>query len=327
VIDGVVRVVAEETASERNGMRCSSFGIGGRRGRFGLPDPALIGDGRPGACMPYIATMRGAKQIYPGRYVPDTLVGLIERARVTFSHCVPTLLEMVLAAAKRRSVNLSGWKVIIGVAVLPQAVASQAFEAGVDVFAGYGMSETCPLLTISQMLAEMATWNRDRQIEVRCRAGRPLNLAQIRTVDDAMNDTSPGEIVARAPWLTQDYLHDQAESDKLWAGGWLLTGDIGMIGPDGYLKITDRLKDVIKTGGEWVSSVDVEDMLRQMPQIAEAAVIDVPDPKWSKRPLPIVVPREDDAVEAEHVRIHLMGFVARGLLSKMRRPRASRRDR
>jgi len=271
--------------------------------------------------MPYVATMRGAKQVYPGRYVPDTLLGLIEREKVTFSHCVPTLLETVLAAAKRRSVDLSGWKVIIGGAALPQAVAAQALDAGVDVFAGYGMSETCPILTVSRLLPEMATWSRDRQVEVRCRAGRPASLVQIRTVDDAMNDVprdgvSAGEIVVRAPWLTQGYLHDPANSEKLWAGGWLHTGDIGMIGPDGYLKITDRLKDVIKTGGEWVSSVDLEDMLWQMPQIAETAVIGVPDPKWSERPLAIVVLRDDKTVEPEQVRTHLMGFVSRGLLSK-----------
>src|SRR5208337_1783810 len=152
---------------------------------------------------------------------------------------------------------------------------------------------------------------------VRCRAGRPIDLVQIRVVDAAMNDLprdsrSAGEIVVRAPWLTQGYLHDQAASNKLWEGGWLHTGDIGMLTPDGYLRITDRLKDVIKTGGEWVSSLDLEDMLRQTPQIAEAAVIGVPDPKWSERPLAIVVLRGDDTVEPDQVRAHLMGFVLRG---------------
>ena len=266
--------------------------------------------------VPYLATMRGAKQVYPGRYVPDTLVSLIANEKVTFSHCVPTILEMMLAAAKRLDVGLSGWKVIIGGAALPQAVAAQALAVGVDVFAGYGMSETCPVLTISRLTPEMAGWDHDRQIEIRCRAGRPISLVQIRTVDEAMNDASPGEIVVRAPWLTQGYLHDQVASEKLWAGGWLHTGDIGVLTPDGYLKITDRLKDVIKTGGEWVSSVDLEDMLRQMPQIADAAVIGVPDPKWSERPLAVVVPRENDVIDPEQVRSHLMGFVSRGLLSK-----------
>ena len=122
----------------------------------------------------------------------------------------------------------------------------------------------------------------------------------------------------RAPWLTQGYLHDQAElRDRLWAGGWLHTGDIGMHRPrTAICRITDRLKDVIKTGGEWVSSLDLEDMLQQMPQVAEAAVIGVPDAKWSERPLAIVVPRGDDTVELDQVHAHLMGFVSRGELSK-----------
>ena len=271
--------------------------------------------------VPYVATMRGVKQIYPGRYLPDTLARLIEREKVTFSHCVPTLFEMVMAGARRCAVDLKGWKVIIGGAPLPHSLAAQGLEAGIDVFGGYGLSETCPILTISRLRPEMLTWDRDRQLDVRCRAGRPIDLVQIRVVDEAMNDVprdsrSAGEIVVRAPWLTQGYLHDQAASNELWEGGWLHTGDIGMLTPDGYLRITDRLKDVIKTGGEWVSSLDLEDMLRQMPQVAEAAVIGVPDPKWSERPLAIVVPRAGDTVELDQVRAHLMGFVSRGELSK-----------
>ena len=271
--------------------------------------------------VPYIATMRGMKQIYPGRYLPDTLARLIEREKVTFSHCVSTLFEMVMAGAKRCAVDLKGWKVIIGGGPLPHSLAAQGLEAGIDVFGGYGLSETCPILTISRLRPEMLTWDRDRQLDVRCLAGRPIDLVQIRVVDDAMNDVprdsrSAGEIVVRAPWLTQGYLHDQAASNKLWEGGWLHTGDIGMLTPDGYLRITDRLKDVIKTGGEWVSSLDLEDMLAQMPQVAEAAVIGVPDPKWSERPLAIVVPRGDDTVDPDQMRAHLMGFVSRGELSK-----------
>jgi fatty-acyl-CoA synthase len=228
---------------------------------------------------------------------------------------------MVMAGARRCAVDLKGWKVIIGGAALPHSLAAQGLEAGIDVFGGYGLSETCPVLTISRLRPEMLTWDPDRQLDVRCLAGRPIDLVQIRVVDVAMNDVpcdsrSAGEIVVRAPWLTQGYLHDQDASNRLWEGGWLHTGDIGMLTPDGYLRITDRLKDVIKTGGEWVSSIDLEDMLRQMPQVAEAAVIGVPDAKWSERPLAIVALRGDDTVEPHQVRAHLMGFVSRGELSK-----------
>ena len=136
--------------------------------------------------LPYVATMLGVKQVYPGRYIPDQLLELLARERVTFSHCVPTILQMVLAAAKAQSASLSGWKVVIGGAALPQALAKQALRQGVDVFTGYGMSETCPLLTLSRLKPEMLEWDLDRQAEIRCLTGRPVDLVQLRIVDGAM---------------------------------------------------------------------------------------------------------------------------------------------
>ena len=184
---------------------------------------------------------------------------------MTFSHCVPTILQMILDAARNRSVDLAGWKVVIGGAALPVALAQRAMEQGVDVFSGYGMSETCPVLTLAHLKPEMESWDITRQLQIRTKTGRPVPMVQVRDRGRAMNDLphdgqSPGEVVVRAPWLTQGYLKDAANSEKLWAGGWLHTGDIGVIDKDGYLKITDRLKDVIKTGGEWVSSLDLEDL-------------------------------------------------------------------
>jgi fatty-acyl-CoA synthase len=124
-----------------------------------------------------------------------------------------------------------------------------------------------------------------------------------------MNDVphdgeSHGEIVARAPWLAQGYLKDPQSSERLWAGGWLHTGDIAVIGADGYVKITDRLKDVIKSGGEWVSSLDVEDLLLRHAAVAEAAVIGIPDPKWSERPMAIVILRDSMAATESEIRDH-----------------------
>ena len=143
-------------------------------------------------------------------------------------------------------------------------------EHGIDVFTGYGMSETCPILTLAQLQPHMLDWPADRQAEIRCKTGRPVPFVQIRIVDTDMNDVpddgvSPGEIVVRAPWLTAGYLKDPGNSETLWAGGWLHTGDIAVRIPDGYLRITDRLKDVIKTGGEWVSSLDIEDLIMRHP--------------------------------------------------------------
>jgi fatty-acyl-CoA synthase len=121
--------------------------------------------------------------------------------------------------------------------------------------------------------------------------------------------------VVRAPWLTHGYLKDAHNSVALWAGGWLHTGDIAAIEPDGYVRITDRIKDVIKTGGEWVSSLDVEDLILRHEAVAEAAVLGVPDAKWGERPMAVLVLQPDAEVSAEQIREHLRGFVARGLLS------------
>jgi fatty-acyl-CoA synthase len=270
--------------------------------------------------MPYAATTLGAKQIYPGRYSPDMLLDLIDREKVSFSHCVPTILQMILASAKARGISLSGWKVVIGGAALPQALARQALELGIDVFAGYGMSETCPFLTLSRLEPHMESWDIERQIEVRCKTGRPVSLVQIRIVDEAMNDVphdgeSAGEIVVRAPWLTQGYLKDPQSSEKLWAGGWLHTGDIAVTGPDGYVKITDRLKDVIKTGGEWVSSLDLEDLILKHPNVAEVAVIGIPDPKWSERPMAVAVAKPGLRVTESEIKGMLREFASKGIIS------------
>ena len=270
--------------------------------------------------MPYVATLLGAKQVYPGRYAPDALLELVEQEKVTFSHCVPTILQMILVAAKKRAIRLAGWKIVIGGAALPRALARQALEVGIDILAGYGMSETCPILTLSHLKPHMEAWDTDRQVDVRCLTGRTIPLVQVRIVDEAMNDVphdgaSQGEIVARAPWLTQGYLKDPVNSEKLWAGGWLHTGDIAVIDKEGYIKITDRLKDVIKTGGEWVSSLDLEDLILKHGSVAEAAVIGVPDPKWSERPLAVVVAKPGQEVSGAEIKDHLREYTGRGIIS------------
>lgn len=271
---------------------------------------------------PYHATTLGVKQVYPGRYVPETLLELIEREGVTFSHCVPTILQMLLANPKSREVDLSRWKVAIGGSAMPQALARQAVDLGIDVFTAYGMSETCPLLTFSHLKPHMLEWDIEKQVEVRCMTGRPLPLVQLRIVDDAMNDVphdgkSQGELVVRAPWLTQGYLRDPQSSENLWHGGWLHTGDIGVIDEDGYLKITDRIKDVIKSGGEWISSLEIEDLLLKHAKVSEATVIGIPDQKWGERPLALVVLQSGQSAGGteNELKQHLKCFADKGIIS------------
>jgi fatty-acyl-CoA synthase len=273
--------------------------------------------------LPYVATLLGVKQVYPGRYVPDVLLGLIARERVTFSHCVPTILQMMLGSPASREVDLAGWKVVIGGSALPVPLARAAVERGIDLIGGYGMSETCPILTLSHLLPEMRGWDVDASLPYRCKAGRAIPFVQLRIVDTDMNDVAhdgatQGEVVVRTPWLTQGYLGEPERSEDLWRGGWLHTGDVGVIDGDGYLKIVDRIKDVVKTGGEWVSSLDIEDLILRVPGVAEAAVIGVPDDKWGERPVALVVAKagHDAQLCEQAIRDHVVAFAEQGTISK-----------
>jgi len=273
--------------------------------------------------LPYVATAMGIKQVYPGRYLPDLLLALIQREKVTFSHCVPTILHMMLSNPAAGEVDLSGWKVIIGGSALPKGLAKLAMDRGIDVFTGYGMSETCPILSLAQLKPSMTALDADQQIDYRTRAGLPVQLVDLRVVDEQMHDVphdgqTSGEVVARAPWLTQGYLNDPANSEQLWRGGYLHTSDIGTINPEGYLQITDRIKDVVKSGGEWISSLAIEDLISLYPGVSEVAVIGKPDEKWGERPLALIVLKGERAgqVTERDIQAHVKAVVERGVISK-----------
>ena len=269
--------------------------------------------------IPYMATLMGVQQVYPGRYEPATLLKLLVSKKVTFSHCVPTIIQMLLQAEAAKSVDLSGWKVIIGGSALPKALAMGALERGIDIYTGYGMSETCPLLTLAQLTPELENADLETQADYRTRTGRPVAMVQLRIVDGEMNDVphdgkSQGEVVVRAPWLTQGYLNDPEKSEELWAGGWLHTGDVAVMSDDGWLKIVDRIKDVIKTGGEWVSSIDLEGLVLQHPGVGECAVVGVPDAKWGERPVALVV-KSGDADE-DGIKALVADYADKGVISR-----------
>ena len=273
--------------------------------------------------VPYIATMLGVKQVYPGRYVPDVLLSLIDKEKVTFSHCVPTILHMLLKATGSEKVDLSRWKVLIGGASMPRALAQAAAARGIDASAGYGMSETCPILSIAFLDEGDLAAPPAEQTDLRCRTGRTLPLVQVRVadeqgVDQPRDGRATGEIQVRAPWLTQGYLKDAKASDKLWAGGWLHTGDVAWRDARGYLKITDRTKDVVKVGGEWISSLELEDALLTHAGVGEVAVIAMPDAKWGERPLALVVPKPEAAgkLTEKELHHHIHDLVHRGALNK-----------
>jgi len=272
---------------------------------------------------PYMATMIGAKQVYPGRYEPEMLLKLIEKEGVTYSHCVPTILHMLLEHPMASQVDLSRWKVVIGGAAFPRGLARRAIQMGADAWAGYGMSETCPVLTTALLKPHMRKWDMESQLDFRIKTGIPLPLVEIKIADEEGNPQprdgrSAGEIVVRAPWLTQGYLKDPQRSEELWRGGWLHTGDIAVQDEEGYVKITDRLKDVIKTGGEWISSLELESLISQHEAVSEAAVIGQAHEKWGERPVALVVLRPGVPAQGfeENLKNFLGRFVERGTISK-----------
>ncbi len=196
-----------------------------------------------------------------------------------------------------------------------------ARNRGIDIFSGYGMSETCPVLTIAQVAPDLM--GTDEEVELRCKTGRPLPLVQLRVVDEQMNDvpadgSSVGEIVVRSPWLTQGYWKDSRNSETLWKNGYLHTGDVANLDSNNYVAITDRMKDVIKIGGEWLSSLELEDVINLHPAVSEVAVIGAADDKWGEKPLALIV--VNDGVEQPQPKemvAHVKSFIDKGLMSKL----------
>ncbi|EEA00701.1 AMP-dependent synthetase and ligase [Burkholderia sp. H160] len=279
--------------------------------------------------MPYIATVLGVKQVYPGRYMPDRLVKLVRDEGVTFSHCVSTILHMMLGCEHARSADFSKWKIVIGGGALTHGLARAALERGIDIFAGYGMSETCPLLSLAQLPPGAEALDAQEQLRLRCTTGRPVPLVDLRIVNENMEEAAHdgsacGEIVVRAPWLTQGYLNNPEASVQLWSGGYLHTQDIATLDPSGSIQITDRLKDVIKSGGEWISSLEIESLISLYPGVSEVAVIGISDEKWGERPVALVVLGEGVVLSEDDIKRHVLTFSESGRISKYAVPQIVR---
>jgi fatty-acyl-CoA synthase len=273
--------------------------------------------------MPYLFTMLGAKQVYPGKYEPGKILSLIEKEGATFSHCVPTIMHMLLNDPAADTTNFSGWKVLIGGSSLSRGLCVAATKHGINLFSAYGMSETCPLMTIATPKPHMLEWKEEDLITIRCRTGLPVPFVDLEIVDGngtplPHDGKHKGEIIVRSPWLAQEYFKEPGKSEELWRDGWLHTGDVGVIDKDEYLQITDRIKDVIKTGGEWISSLELEDMISQHEAISEVAVIGVPHEKWGERPLALAVlkPEFVNSVSGDEIKQFIAGFVKKGSIPK-----------
>ena len=276
---------------------------------------------------PYMATLLGVKQVYPGRYEPKRLLDLIKQEKVTFSHCVPTILQMLLNENKKLNYDLSKLKLIIGGSAMSKSLAEEAQSQGINVVSAYGMSETCPFLTIAQMPSEARISSQKELINMRTKTGKPGPLVDLRIIDENFKDVirdnnSTGEIVVRAPWLTNGYIKDEKASKELWKGGYLHTGDVGYIDDTGSLIITDRIKDIIKSGGEWISSLQIEDIVSKCKGVKEVAAIGIKDVKWGERPIIIVAKIVTENAEdiTKRIKERISNEIKKGLLSKWAMP-------
>ncbi|MDX5327208.1 MAG: fatty acid--CoA ligase [Marinobacter sp.] len=271
--------------------------------------------------VPYAATMMGIKQVYPGRYEPELLVDLLKTHKVSFSHCVPTIMQMMMATESIKTADLSNWHVLIGGSALTKGLCDAGAKLGIKMFTGYGMSETCPLLSATHMKPEDLELPLEQQTAIRVKTGIAVPMVDLEIVDPdgkpvPHDGEAKGEVVARAPWLTQNYFKQADKGEELWEGGWLHTGDVASMEPDNTLTIKDRIKDVIKTGGEWLSSLDLENLISQHPAVAGAAVVGVPDEKWGERPHALVTLKPGEQAGVEDIQSHLKQFVESGEINK-----------
>ncbi|MCF5743351.1 MULTISPECIES: fatty acid--CoA ligase [Pseudomonas syringae group] len=271
--------------------------------------------------IPYAATMLGLKQVYPGRYEPELLVELWRREKVTFSHCVPTILQMLLNAKSAQDVDFGGWKIVIGGSSLNRSLYQAAKAKGIQLTAAYGMSETGPLISVAHINEELKAGSEDEQITYRIKAGVPGMLVDAAIIDQQGNflpadGETQGELVLRAPWLTESYFREPEKGAELWAGGWLRTGDVATLDGMGFIDIRDRIKDVIKTGGEWISSLELEDLCSRHPAVREVAVVGIADPQWGERPFALLVIRDGHQLDAKGLKEHLKPFVEQGHINK-----------
>ncbi len=262
----------------------------------------------------YAALLSGADLIMPDRHLqPATLVRLIEDERVTVAGGVPTIWAGVLAHIRAEGGDLSSLRLVVcGGSAVPHALqASYESELGVRILQAWGMTETSPLASVANPppgVSEEEAWSyRDSQ-------GRLFCAVESRLAGDSgdilPNDgAAVGEVEVRGPWITGSYYKD--DDAAKFHDGWLKTGDVGTLDERGFIRLTDRAKDVIKSGGEWISSMELENILMAHPDVAEAAVIGIPDEKWAERPLAAVVLRSGAEVSAEKLRAFMTEQVPR----------------
>ena len=270
--------------------------------------------------LPFTSTMVGAKQVFPGPHLDAaSLLQLIQDEKVTFTAGVPTVWLGILDALNKapKAWDTSSLKaMVVGGAAAPQAMI-EAFEKrhGLRVIHAWGMTEMTPLGTASRMKPQLQAAPDAERFRLRATQGLPVPLVETRVIGEQgsapWDGKTMGELQVRGPWIARSYYQNPAEADKFTMDGWFRTGDIVTVDPEGYVRITDRSKDLIKSGGEWISSVDLENALMGHPSVKEAAVIALPHAKWGERPMACVVLREGATASPQELRDYLAPMFAR----------------
>jgi fatty-acyl-CoA synthase len=265
----------------------------------------------------HAAVAAGAKLVLPGpQMTPAALAGMIEDEMVTVAAGVPTIWMGVLPELKGRDTS-SLRAIPCGGSAVPKSL-SEAYkdQVGLPILQAWGMTETSPVASMAHIRSSVADRSEEELADLRASQGPALIGVELRIVDQATGDELPwdgesrGELQAAGSWVAASYYNDARSSESFTADGWLRTGDVAVVTPEGYVRIVDRTKDVVKSGGEWISSVELENEIMAHPSVAEAAVIGVPHPKWSERPLACVVVREGESLTKVEVMEFLDGRVA-----------------
>ncbi|MEX3968758.1 3-(methylthio)propionyl-CoA ligase [Paraburkholderia sp. EG286B] len=272
--------------------------------------------------LPYVACMVGAKLVFPGPGLDgNSLYALLETEQVTFTAGVPTVWQGLLDYLERKGRTFSSLKrTVIGGAACPPAMLHTLQEKyGVEVLHAWGMTELSPLGTIGTMKYKHLTMSREERCAVQSKQGRAVFGVDMKIVDATGHElpwdgVTSGELLVRGPWVVRNYFRNEGGNPlriDADAHGWFPTGDVATIDADGFMQITDRSKDVIKSGGEWISSIEIENIAAAHPSIASAACIAARHPKWDERPLLVVVKRADARVTAEELLAFFAGKIAK----------------
>jgi fatty-acyl-CoA synthase len=266
--------------------------------------------------LPYTCTMTGARLILPGAHVDaESVLDLIVEERVTLACGVPTVWLGVLYALEK---NPGRWKfsstvrIACGGTAPPVRLMRALDKHGLQITHLWGMTETTPLGTLGKLKRHMRDWEEDDRYEVRSKQGWPAPFVELRvmrpkglegkSVEAPSDGQTPGELEVRGPWVAGSYYNSPDQADRWTDDGWFRTGDVATMDDEGFIKIVDRAKDLVKSGGEWISSVDLENALMGHPAVKEAAVIGVPHPKWQERPLAVVVLKEEARATPDELR-------------------------